>query len=124
MPRPILPPRGAFIATRVIFHPAMPANLKDTLIQLIALAWSSLTHTTPPLTLSQMANLTGKPERRLFFHIAVLRDQYAALRLQSTGNGIFVVALADWLFPPPRPALSVDENLQLPVKEEEEDSSL
>jgi len=123
MPRPILPPRGAFIATRVIFHPAMPANLKDTLIMLIALAWSSHTHTTPPLTLSQMAKLTGKPERRLFFHIAVLRDQYAALRLQSTGNGIFVVALADWLFPPPRPGLGVDEKPVVPVKEEEEESS-
>ena len=124
MPRPILPPRGAYIATQVIFHPDMPANLKDTLIMLVALAWSSHSQTTPPLTYSQMAKLTGKSVRRLFSHIAVLRDQYAALRLQSTGNGIFVVALADWLFPPPRPALSVDENLQLPVKEEEEDSSL
>jgi hypothetical protein len=97
----------------------MPANLKDTLIQLIALAWSSHTHTTPPFTLSQMAKLTGKPERRLFSHIAVLRDEYAALRLQSTGNGIIVVALADWLFPPPRPGLGVDEKPEVPVKEEE-----
>lgn len=101
----------------------MPANLKDTLIQLIALAWSSLTHSTPPLTYPQLAKLTGKPMRRIFGHIAVLRDEYAALRLQSTGNGIFVVTLADWLFPPPRPGLGVDEKPELPVKEEEEESS-
>ncbi|MBE3040919.1 MAG: hypothetical protein IMZ62_19150, partial [Chloroflexi bacterium] len=71
MPRPLLPPRGAYIATRVIFHPAMPATLKDTLIQLIAQAWSSTTHTTPPLTYPQLAKLTGKPMRRIFSHIAV-----------------------------------------------------
>ena len=123
MPRPILPPRGAFIATRVIFHPAMPANLKDTLIMLIALAWSSPTHSTPPLTYPQLAKLTGKPIRRILCHITILRNTYAALRLQSAGNGVFVIALADWLFPPPRPSLDVDENLQLPVKEEEEEFS-
>jgi hypothetical protein len=124
MPRPIVPPRGAFISSRVIFHPTMPANIKETLIILLALAWSSHSQATPPLTYSQMAKLTGKSVRRLFSHIAVLRDEYAALRLQSTGNGIFVVTLADWLFPPPRPGLGFDGNQQLPVKEEEESSHL
>jgi hypothetical protein len=119
MPRPILPPRGAYIATRVIFHPTLPASLKETLIMLIALAWSSPSNITPPLSYPQLAKLTGKSVRRLFSHIAVLRDEYAALRLQSTGNGIFVVTLADWLFPPPRPGLDAYENWQLPVKEEE-----
>ena len=38
---------------------------------------------------------------------------------------IFVVTLADWLFTPPRPGFGLDENLQLPDhEEEEEDSSL
>jgi hypothetical protein len=61
--------------------------------------------------------------RRILSTIAVLRNEYAALRLQSTGNGIFVVTLADWLFPPPQPAWGVDEKPELPVKEEEEESS-
>jgi hypothetical protein len=43
--------------------------------------------------------------------------------LQSTGNGIIVLALADWLFPPPRPGLNAYEKPEVPVKEEEEESS-
>jgi hypothetical protein len=61
--------------------------------------------------------------RRILCNIAVLRDEYAALRLQSTGNGVFAAGQAGWLFPLPRPGPGFDEKQQLPVKEEEEDTS-
>jgi hypothetical protein len=54
--------------------------------------------------------------------LSALQNTYAALRLQSTGDGIFVVVLADWVLEPPNPGEPDCKSLQTPVKEEEEDS--
>jgi len=124
MARPIKPPRGIFIPTSVVFHPDLPPGVKDTLIQLMALAWGSKhEHVTPPLSFSLLAELTGKSVRTLYGHLAELRDLYGALRLLRTGDGTFRVCLADRLYTPRglarKPREPRCENLQPPVKEEE-----
>ena len=99
MPRPLKPPRGIFIATQVIFHPALSPALKDTLLRLMALAWASGGHFTPPLSYAQLAALTGRSLRSLHAHLSELRDTYAALRLQRAGDGNFIIVFHDAVLP-------------------------
>ena len=118
MTRSLIPSRGFFISSQVLFHPTMTAALKDTLIQMIALTWGSKARMTPALTYPLLEQLTRKSTRTLYGHFTVLRKMYSALELQDAGNGTFVLVLAGWLF-----ESSCDENnsfLQTPVKEEEE----
>jgi hypothetical protein len=122
MTQPLIPPRGFFISSQVLFHPTRTAALKDTLIQMIALTWGNKARMTPALTYPVLEQLTRKSARRLYGQFAILRKTYSALELQNTGNGTFVITLAGWLF-----ESSSDENnsfKQTPVKEEEEDSIL
>jgi hypothetical protein len=95
-----------------------------TLIQLVALSWNSQNKMTCPLTYRALADLTSKSVRTIYGHLSALQNTYAALRLQSTGDGIFVVVLADWVFPTPKSGETDCKTLQMPVKEEEEDSIL
>ena len=106
MTRPIIPPDGFFVSSRVLFHPTMTAALKDTLIQMMALTWGDKARMTPVLTYPLLEQLTGKSARRLYGQFTVLRKTYSALKLQSAGNGTFVLALAEWLFAPPREGYS------------------
>ena len=53
--------------------------------------------------------------------MSALQNKYAALRLQSTGDGIFVVVLADWVLEPLKPGELDCKTLQTPVKEEQEE---
>ena len=120
MTRSLIPPRGFFISSQVLFHPTMTPALKDTLIQMIALTWGSKARMTPALTYPVLEQLTNKSARRLYGQLTILRKTYSALELQSAGDGTFVLVLAGWLF-----ESSADENnsfKQTPVKEEEEDS--
>jgi hypothetical protein len=123
MTRPIKPPRGAFIATSVLFHPSMHSAVRDTLIQLLALAWASNSQYTPPLSYQQLVALTGKTKATLYGHIAALPDDHAALRLQPAGDGLFIVTFADWLAPvtSKKPPFEI---LELPDQEEEESISI
>jgi hypothetical protein len=98
MPRPLIPPRGVFVASHLLFDERLTPTVRDTLVQIMALAWSSPDHCTPPLALDTLARLTHKSPRRLKGHIAVLRNNLAALRLQHAGDGQVVYVLADWLF--------------------------
>jgi hypothetical protein len=119
MTRSLIPPRGVFISSRIIFHPDMPAAVVQTLIQLIALSWSNQDRMTGPLSFRALAGLTSKSVRTIYGHMSALQNKYAALRLQTAGDGIFVVVLADWLFEPLKPGELDCKNLQSPVKEEE-----
>ena len=116
MTRPLIPPDDRFISSRILFHPSMNAALKDTLIQMMALTLGNKANMTPMLTYPLLEQLTRKSARRLYGHFTVLRKTYSALELQSTGNGTFVLVLADWLFEPRRKGYGFK---QKPVKEEE-----
>jgi hypothetical protein len=120
MTRSLIPPRGVFINSRILFHPDMPTAVAHTLIQLIALSWSSQERITAPLSFRALSGLTSKSVRTIYGHLSVLQKKYAALRLQTAGDGIFVVVLADWLFEPLKTGELDCKNLQSPVKEEEE----
>ena len=120
MPRPLKPPRGIFIATQVIFHPALSPALKDTLLRLMALAWASGGHFTPPLSYAQLAALTGRSLRSLHAHLSELRDTYAALRLQRAGDGNFIIVFNDAVLPPQKMPSNC-KSLHQPDQEEEEE---
>jgi hypothetical protein len=121
MTKPLIPPRGVFISSRILFHPDMPSAVVHTLIQLIALSWDSQDRMTAPLSFRTIAGLTSKSVRTIYGHLSALQNKYAALRLQTAGDGIFVVILAGWLFEPLKPGELDCKNLQTPVKEEQEE---
>jgi hypothetical protein len=98
MPRSLLPPRGIFVATPIIFSRDLPSQVKETFLQLLALAWGSAMHETPALSMPQLAELTGKSQATLYGHIAIIRTFRDALRLRPAGNGLFVLQFAGWLF--------------------------
>jgi hypothetical protein len=133
MPTPLLPPRGVFAATTLLFDQDLSPGIKETLLQLISLAWANPGHETPPLSYAQLCQLTGKGSSTLHGHIAALRDHRSALRLRSAGHGTFIVSIAAWLYPgradsPEQPAPAASENLESPVKvkrinQEEEEGS-
>jgi hypothetical protein len=120
MPVPLKPPRGAFISSVVIYDSKMRPTLKDTLIQLLGLAWRNNGVSTPPLTFNQLAILTGKSINTLYGHIAVLRETHSALRMQDAGDGMVIITFADWVKPVEGNAPPDSEYSELPVKEEEE----
>lgn len=119
MPKPIKPPRGVFISSQVLFHPSMKAQVRDTLIQLLALAWGSNSQHTPPLSYPQLAALTGKTIGRLYGHITILRNDYAALRLQSAGDGQMIITFADWVLPKQQNPPGRFKNSKVPYEEED-----
>jgi hypothetical protein len=104
MKRPLLPPRGIFTGTRILFDRELSAPVKETLLQIMALTWGSDSHTSPPLTYPLLEHLTGKTDRTLRGHLAVLRNYHAALRLQHAGPGQFIINLSGWLFKSDEPS--------------------
>ena len=124
MTKPLIPPKGSFISSSVLFNADIPAPVLLTLIQLIALTWDNTSRMTPPLSFRAFSDLTRKSVRTIYGHISVLQNKHAALRLQTTGVGIFVVVLADWLFEPQKAGKRDCKSLQTPVKEEEEKVSI
>lgn len=98
MSRSLLPPRGIFVGTRILFNRAIPTSMKETLLQLMALTWGNRARTTPVISLPELEKLTGKDARTLRGHLAHLRNPFTALRLQYTGTGQFIIVLAEWLY--------------------------
>ena len=120
MPRPLIPPRGRYIPTKVLFDPDLSPPLRDTLIQLMALAWATQGHSTPRLSYEILTALTGKSKRTLQGHIADLRDKHTALRLQIAAAGDFIIVFEQRLWDSPRRRRIPHS----PVKEEEEEESI
>jgi len=98
MTRPLLPPGGIFVGIDLLFDHQLTPALRDTLLQLMALAWSSARRQTPPVSVAILATLTRKSARTLRAHLASLRAYPDVLRLQPAGRGRFTVILAGWLF--------------------------
>lgn len=113
MPKPLLPPRGLFVPTTLIFDKALPAAAKDTAVQLRALAWGQ--DETPPLSITQLEEITGKSKSTLYGHMRLLRLR-GALRWRSAGTTEIIVAF--------EPTFWISENLEKPVKELTPDKEL
>lgn len=95
---PLLPPRGIFVSTRLMFDHELVPHLKITLLQLMSIAWRSPDHTTPKLNYSVLVNTLAKDERTIRGHLTLLRSYHAALRLRYAEPGQFYIILADWLY--------------------------
>lgn len=96
LPKPLLPPRGLFVPVGLIFDKLLPPAAKDTAVQLRALAWGQ--DETPPLSLEQLTELTGKSQSTLYGHMRLLRLR-GVLRWRPAGTTEIIVVFerAFWL---------------------------
>lgn len=89
MTRPLIPPRGVFVPTSVAYNRALPAAILQTWVQLRGLAWGD--SETPPLSMKQLIEITGKSQSCLYGHMTSLRV-WGALRWRPSGRGTFIVS--------------------------------
>ena len=83
--QPLLPPRGIFIPTHMIFNTQLPPAVLVTWIQLRCLAWAGWS--TPPLSISELASLIGIHPNRLHKHLSHLQEISAlAWRITKVGK--------------------------------------
>ena len=92
MQLPLLPPRGIFIPTRMIFHPQLSGAVILTWIQLRCLAWDGLS--TPPLSIPELASLLAIHPNRFSRHLSMLQD-ISALSWKTTGNGKIILSFLE-----------------------------
>jgi len=118
MTKALLPPRGTFIPSKILYDLDIPATVRDTYAQLHGLAWGNGDSETPPLSFEQLKGITGKSQAALYNHMTLLRIR-GALRWRSAGSpSVIIISFAD------RDAIPVFQDsriLESPVKEEEED---
>jgi hypothetical protein len=88
----LLPERGIFVPTSMIFHPQLPATVLVTWIQLRCLAWRGW-HTSP-LSLPELASLTGIHPDRLQRHLIQL-EGISALSLHTSGDGKLIITFPE-----------------------------
>jgi hypothetical protein len=89
MPRPLLPPRGIYIPTMMIYNRELSPTVIHTWIQLRGLAWGR--DETSQLSMLELSDLTGKSRSTIYGHMVLLR-KWGALRWRSSDKGTFIVA--------------------------------
>ncbi len=89
MNQSLLPARGIFVPTQMIFNTQLPSAVLVTWIQLRCLAWKGWN--TPPFTLSELASLIGIHPSRLNRHLSQLQD-LSALTCRRSGNGKMILS--------------------------------
>jgi len=89
---PLLPPRGIFVPTRMIFNQQLPAAVLVTWIQLRCLAWSGWA--TPPLSIPELASLTGIHPARLNRHLSQL-EEISSLACRTLVNGKIIISFPE-----------------------------
>ena len=95
MSRPLLPPRGIFIPSTLLYDRKISPAVRDTWSQLRGLAWGQIS--TPPLTYQQIIEMTGKSQSTLFEHMRLLRIT-GALQWRSAGSATLIISFPedDW----------------------------
>ena len=88
MPRSLLPPRGVYVPTIMVYNRDLSSTVIHTWIQLRGLAWGRFE--TPQLSIPQLSELTGKSRSTIFGHMALLRH-WGALRWRSSDQGTLIV---------------------------------
>ena len=89
MSRTLLPPRGIFVPTSVMYNHEYSPSVIHTWIQLRGLAWDRTE--TPPLSMNQLSGITGKSQSTLYGHLALLRS-WGALRMRNSEKGTFILS--------------------------------
>lgn len=92
MASPLLPPRGIFIPTHLIFHPDLPSAVLVTWIRLRCLTWDGWT--TPPMKIIELAAHIGIHHTRLHRHLAQLQD-ISALSWRITSQGKVILSFPE-----------------------------
>jgi hypothetical protein len=92
MAQPLLPPRGIFIPTHMIFNTQLPPAVLVTWIQLRSLAWSGWV--TPPLSIPELASLISIHPARLYRHLSHLQD-ISALSCRTTQDGKLILSFPE-----------------------------
>jgi hypothetical protein len=105
----LLPPRGIFVPTRMIFNTQLPSAVLVTWIQLRCLAWRGWV--TPPLSIPELASLIGIHPARLNRHLAQLQD-ISALVCRSTRNGKLILSF------PEEPITKIENQAAVPDRSE------
>jgi len=98
--RSLLPPRGVFVPTDMIFHSQLPSAVLVTWIQLRCLASDGLV--TPPFSISELAALIGIHPARLHRHLSQLED-ISALSWHTEKNGKLIITFPQESFHAPNP---------------------
>jgi len=94
MPRPLLPPRGVFVPSELIYDPLLSSHPLRTWIQLRGLAWGR--SETPQLSMAQLQEMLAKSRSTIYGHMALLRS-WGALRWRSSENGTLIISFPDGL---------------------------
>jgi hypothetical protein len=94
MPRPLLPPRGVFVPSELIYNPDLSSHPLRTWIQLRGLAWGK--SETPQLSMSQLQELLSRSRSTIYGHMALLRS-WGALRWRPSENGTLIISFPDSL---------------------------
>jgi len=106
MAQPMLPPRGIFIPTQMIFNTQLPPAVLVTWIQLRCLAWRGWV--TPPFSISEFASLIGIHPNRLHRHLSQLHD-ISALSWCITKNGKLILSF------PEEPTTRIENQALAPI---------
>ena len=88
----LLPPRGIFVPTQMIFNTQLPTAVLVTWIQLRCLAWRGWS--TPPFSLPELASLIGIHPARLQRHLAELQD-ISTLVCRSAEDGKLILSFPE-----------------------------
>ena len=88
----LLPARGIFVPTQMVFNTQLPSVVVVTWIQLRCLAWSGWN--TPPFSLPELASLIGIHPARLQRHLSQLQD-ISALACRSAGDGKLILSFPE-----------------------------
>jgi hypothetical protein len=89
---PLLPPCGIFFPTTMIFNHQLPPSVQFTWIQLFCQAWNG--RSTPPLSIQQLVQITGRNQVTLFRHLSRLQST-SALRWHSNRDGRIIISFHD-----------------------------
>ena len=92
MAQPLLPPRGIFIPTHMIYNTQLPPAVLVTWIKLRCLAWKGWI--TPPLNLAELASLIGIHPTRFHKHLSQLLE-ISALSCRTTQDGKLILSFAE-----------------------------
>jgi hypothetical protein len=121
----LLPERGIFVPTQMIFNSQLPSVVLVTWLQLRCLAWRGWD--TPPMSIPELASFIGIHPARLNRHLAQLQDN-SALACRTTGDGKLILSFpavksANADNPPLSPGLSGAPGLNSKDRESSKSSS-
>jgi hypothetical protein len=99
MSRPELPPKYIIVPANLVYDQGLSNGVFRTYVQLRGLAWGK--HETPPYSMDDLKEITGKSRTTLYGHMTLLRSRGALLwRLAAKGTFILFFESLERLITP------------------------